>query len=50
MELSYDINWSWIASKVKCDLCSHIWIAVYPSTCDHLECPNCENLAIFEEI
>ena len=37
----------WTAQLVKCDLCSHQWMAVYPIKLqfDKLECSNCGNLA-----
>jgi hypothetical protein len=41
---------SFKGEKVKCDLCSHQWIAVYHEDTEKLECPNCENLANFEPI
>ena len=40
----------WIAAKVECNLCSHQWVAVYPADCEKLECPNCENLSLFNVI
>jgi hypothetical protein len=40
----------WISENVKCDLCSHKWIAVYHCDSDKLECPNCENMVYFEGI
>jgi len=41
---------SWDGSRVQCDLCSHIWIAVYPLNIDKLECPNCHNMVNYEII
>lgn len=41
-------NKGWIGNKVKCDLCSYVWTAVYHEGCDKLECPNCNNLSYFE--
>lgn len=38
------------ASKVRCDLCTHEWIAVRPEGLTELECPNCKNLGTFENI
>ena len=38
----------WLSSKVKCDLCSKEWRAVYHQDSEKLECPNCENMAHFE--
>jgi DNA-directed RNA polymerase subunit RPC12/RpoP len=40
----------WEVSMVQCDLCSHRWIAVRPKGLDRLECPNCSNMAMFENI
>lgn len=31
-------------SKVTCDWCGHLWIAVYPSETVDLECPKCEHI------
>lgn len=39
---------NWAGSKVKCDLCSNIWIAVFEVTCEKLECPNCKNIVYYE--
>jgi len=30
-------------SNITCDLCNHKWIAVAPTSCEKLECPNCNN-------
>lgn len=40
----------WIPAQVMCNCCSHIWIAVYPAELEKLECPNCENMTIFNVI
>ena len=40
----------WIGAKVKCDLCDHIWIAVFHETSIRLECPYCKNIVDFEII
>lgn len=40
----------WLGNMVKCDLCAHEWVAVYHVDCDRLECPNCLNMVLFEEI
>jgi hypothetical protein len=40
----------WETSLVKCDLCSHEWVAVRPAGLEKLECPDCSNLAGFENI
>jgi hypothetical protein len=33
----------WLASKVSCFICTHEWVAVYPSDApeEALECPSC---------
>lgn len=41
---------SWIGSKVKCDICSHEWIAVFRKDSEKLECPNCECYTNYEQI
>ncbi len=38
----------WIAESVKCDLCSHEWVAVRHDNSERLECPNCKNMVYFE--
>jgi len=43
-------NTGWIGSKVICGTCNNEWIAVFHSTTDKLECPNCTNLSSFEII
>jgi len=40
----------WRGAKVKCDLCSYEWIAVYHIYSDKLECENCGNISHFEEV
>ena len=40
----------WEASSVKCDLCSHEWVAVRPEDLIKLECPNCGNMVTFGNI
>jgi len=35
-------------SHVKCDLCSYEWVAIRPLGTEKLECPNCNNIVIFE--
>lgn len=37
-------------SQVKCDLCSREWTAVRPEGLTKLECPECGNMASFENI
>lgn len=39
---------NWTNEIVKCDLCTNEWNAVYETSCDHLECPNCGNMVYFE--
>jgi hypothetical protein len=41
-------NKLWTYNTINCDLCSHEWIAVYHINCDRLECPNCNNMTIFD--
>lgn len=41
---------SWIAGRVKCDLCNHVWLSVFHSTCKKLECPNCGFMANYDLI
>lgn len=40
----------WIPAKVECNSCGHNWIAVYHNTSEELECPNCENITLFNVI
>jgi len=35
-------------SSVQCDLCNYRWVAVRNFGLDKLECPNCRNIANFE--
>lgn len=37
-------------SLVRCDLCSHTWVAVRQVGLIKLECPNCGNMTYFENI
>lgn len=37
----------WATGYVKCDLCTHEWVAVRPSETKELECPNCQTLGAF---
>ena len=39
-----------MGSVVECDICMHKWIAVFHSSCERLECPNCGNMAHYEII
>jgi len=43
-----DIKWS--GSRIQCDVCTHKWIAVFPSDLDKIECPHCLNMVNFEII
>lgn len=38
----------WSEERVKCDLCSYNWVAVYPQDIERLECPNCSNMVYYE--
>jgi hypothetical protein len=40
----------WTANYIQCDLCSHKWTAVYLTELDKLECPNCTNMVIFDNL
>lgn len=40
----------WIGNKVKCDICNHIWIAVFHIYSEKLKCPHCRNMANYELI
>jgi ribosomal protein S27E len=40
----------WIGGRIKCDVCSNEWLAVYHNTSEKLECPNCENMVTYELI
>lgn len=40
----------WLGGRVKCDICSHNWHAVFHESTDKLECPNCEQMVNFELI
>jgi hypothetical protein len=41
---------NWLAGRVRCDLCSHEWVATYHIDSEKLECPNCSNMAHFEDL
>lgn len=43
-------NDGWKGAAVKCDVYTHQWIAVYYSSSEKLECPNCRELRNFDEI
>ena len=45
-----DQETGWVGDKVKCDLCSNEWIAVYHEDSEKLECPNCGNMANYERL
>lgn len=40
----------WVPAKVECNLCGNQWVVVYHSTTVKLECPNCENMTLFNII
>lgn len=44
------ITGGWEASFVRCDVCSHEWRAVRPEGTAKLECPNCNNVAYFDDL
>ena len=48
--MTEDDEIGWIAAYVICDLCAYKYTAVYYSTSERLECPNCENMSMFEII
>jgi hypothetical protein len=36
----------WLVEKVKCDVCGHIWVGVWPAALENrLECSNCGHMA-----
>jgi DNA-directed RNA polymerase subunit RPC12/RpoP len=45
-----DNDTTWRSDYIECDLCSHKWASVYPEELDRLECPNCNNMVMFEKI
>jgi DNA-directed RNA polymerase subunit RPC12/RpoP len=40
----------WTANHIQCDLCSHKWVAVYPADLERIECPECNNMVMFEKL
>ena len=40
----------WSVGLVECDICTHRWVGVRPANLTQLECPNCRQMAQFEEI
>lgn len=40
----------WLSDLVQCDLCNHVWRAVYPDGIEKLECPHCHYMVTFEII
>ena len=40
----------YLSGYVKCDLCSHIWLAMRHTESERLECESCENVSHFEPI
>lgn len=45
-----NIKEGFCACKVKCNICTHVWIATYHNTVDKLQCPHCDNMTEFEII
>jgi DNA-directed RNA polymerase subunit RPC12/RpoP len=43
-------NTDWSADYIQCDLCNHKWTSVYPKYLDRIECPNCNNMVMFEKL
>lgn len=39
----------WKGGRVECDICTNKWIAIRPANLTRLECPNCRQMAQFEE-
>lgn len=37
----------WTSTSIKCDFCSHKWIATHHIETNRLECPNCKNYTPF---
>ncbi len=40
----------WTFDHVQCNLCNHKWMAVYLYKLNRLECPNCSNMVMFEQL
>ena len=40
----------WKGGMVECDICTNQWLAVRPANLTRLECPNCRQMAQFEEL
>jgi phage FluMu protein Com len=40
--MSQDDRWQF--SKMKCNECGHLWMAVSPVVAEYLECPNCSHM------
>lgn len=36
--------------EIKCNICTNVWIAVFPQSIDKLECPHCNLMVDFEII
>lgn len=44
------MNEKWSGERIQCDLCNYIWIAVFPTGIEKIECPNCRHLVTYEII
>jgi hypothetical protein len=40
-EMMYGKPEGYIVSFVKCHICDHKWVAVWPETAEQIECPHC---------
>lgn len=38
----------WTGAKIKCTICEHEWVAMFPAELDRIECPNCKNIVRYE--
>ena len=47
-EIQEDYGEKFKGESVRCDLCCYVWVAVFPSTVQQLECPNCHNMTNIE--
>ena len=45
-----EVKESWVGSLVQCDICTHIWVAVFEVHCDYLECPHCHSMTHYDII
>lgn len=48
--MNEEVKEEWIGSKVQCDICNHIWIAVFEVHSDYLECPHCHRMTNYDII